>query len=202
VATAVQRFADRYLAASTIAPAWRPWLRRLTAQAGTAVVVATDHYAEATAWIVEELAGAGVPAVAVGTPDAPGSAANGGAPGSAANRGAAAAAVGGPVLVANSADVGHHKQAQPFWDVVAGVVGPVAHVAVVDDFGAAEAGKDAYADHERVARRREATVALLAQVFAADVTPILCAPPDDGAADAVVDRVGSALVAALAGGGR
>jgi hypothetical protein len=184
---AVRRFAARYLAASAIAPAWRPWLRRLASRAGTAVVVATDHYAEATARILEELAVADI--VATALPDGP---AHGGAATSVAiDRGA--------VLVANSADVGHHKQTRPFWERVAEAVGPVARVAVVDDFGAAEAGADAYADSEWIAERRTATVALLATVVARDVTAIPFAPPD-GDPGPAIDRAGAALLAALAGG--
>lgn len=184
VEQAVRRFAARYLAASVIAPAWRPWLRRLASRASIAVVVATDHYAEATRRILDELAVADVPAAAL--------------PGGHGHVDAAATPTldRGAVLVANSADVGHHKRSRPFWERVADAVGPVARVAVVDDFGAAEPGADAYADRERIAERRAATVALLAAVVAPDVTAIRFAPPD-GDPGPAIDRAGAALLAAV-----
>lgn len=177
VARAVRRFADRYLAASTIAPPWHHWLRRLDARSDVRMVVATDHYAEATDRIVSELAAAGVTA----SPIAAGSVGDGGTT---------------ATLVANSADLGHHKQDRPFWRVVAHVVGPVERIAVADDFGAAESGADAYAQDDRVDRRRAATTALLDAVFDAEVTAVPCALAD--AADATaVDRAGRAVLAAL-----
>lgn len=188
---AVRRFAARYLAASAIAPAWRPWLRRLAGRPGTAVVVATDHYAEATARILDELVVAGVTAVALPV----------GAPAPTEDHGDAPTVDPGAVVVANSADLGHHKQTRPFWDRVAGAVGPVARVAVVDDFGAAEPGADAYADRDRIAARRATTVGLLADVFERDVTAIPFAPPDDDP-DQAIDRAGDALVTAVAGADR
>jgi predicted nucleic acid-binding protein len=176
VARAVRRFADRYLAASTIAHPWHRWLRRLDTLGDVRVVVATDHYAEATGRIVDELAAAGVTASPVGAPDG--------------DRGATA------TLVANSADLGHHKQDRPFWEIVARTVGRVERAAVVDDFGAAEPGADAYANDDRVDRRRAATTGLLAAVFDAAVTTVPCAPAD--AADAAtVDRAGRTVLEAL-----
>ena len=53
IARAVRRFADRYLTASAIAHPWHRWLRQLDALTDVRVVVATDHYAEATDRIVE-----------------------------------------------------------------------------------------------------------------------------------------------------
>ncbi|HEX6255934.1 MAG TPA: hypothetical protein VFZ70_09005 [Euzebyales bacterium] len=176
IARAVRRFADRYLTASAIAHPWHRWLRQLDALTDVRVVVATDHYAEATDRIVDELSAAGVTASSIA---------------------ATAHDDGGTTtLVANSADLGHHKQDRHFWEIVARTVGPVCRLAVADDFGAAEPGADAYAQDERVGQRRATTTALLAAVFDADVTTVRCAPTD--AADATtVDRAGRALLAAL-----
>jgi len=161
---AVQRFADRYFAASTIEDAWRPWLHRLADLPHTAVVVATDHYAEATVHIVGELVRLGVDAIALRA-DPP-----------ARHR---------AVLVANSADIGCHKQDPAFWDPVVDAVGAVDRVAVVDDFGANEDEADAYAHDARVRHRRRATTSLLMDVFDADVTTcafVVAAGDDAGAA--------------------
>ncbi|HSK97271.1 MAG TPA: hypothetical protein VK891_11685, partial [Euzebyales bacterium] len=83
----VRTLADRYFAGSTIAAQWWDCLRQLAARDDAVVVVATDHYAEATAHITAELATLGLD----GTPVTHG--------GPARDR----------VLIANSADLGHHK---------------------------------------------------------------------------------------------
>lgn len=186
VRTAVQRFADRYFAASTIEDAWRPWLHRLVDLLRTAVVVATDHYAEATAHIVGQLADLDVNAVAV-RPDTPGSHTEPPAPSSDAPGHERA------VLVANSADIGCHKQSSAFWHPVADIVGTLDRVVVIDDFGANEAEADAYADDTRVQRRRQATTSLLAEVFDAEVTACQFVIAGDDDAGAVGHAAGAAV---------
>lgn len=171
---AVQRFADGYFAASTIMPAWWPWLRRLWELPATAVVVATDHYAEATDRVAEQIVATGLPAAPL-----------------------EAAEARTAILVANSADIGHHKRSRPFWDAVAAVVGRVGCVAAIDDFGANEPGADAYADRELVEQRRRAVTTLLAGVFEAPVVICPFAVPDDGDPTPAVDRAGGRAVAAL-----
>jgi len=109
------------------------------------LVVASDHYAEATAHIVSELERLGLEARPVTEP----------APGS--------------ILVATSADLGSRKQSPEFWKAVQTAIGPVDSVAVVDDFGANEHSDDPYGAEEEVAERREATVRVLGQVFEAPV---------------------------------
>lgn len=190
VRSIVQRFADRYFAASTIDDAWRPWLHRLVDLPRTAVVVATDHYAEATAHIVGQLAHLDVDAVTV-RPDTPGS--NADPPAGPSD----APGLERAVLVANSADIGHHKQSSAFWSPVVDVLGTRDRVAVIDDFGANEAEADAYAHDARVQRRRQATTSLLADVFDAEVTtcPFFIAGEDD--AGAAVGHAADAAVAAL-----
>lgn len=144
-----EAFTARYLAASTIAPEWGGWLRRFAAVPGVAVVIATDHYAEATGQIVDQLRLLGIS----------------GAP--LADAGAAGDA---RVIVANSADLGCHKSDPAFWRAVRGGVGlRIGRVVLVDDFGANEHHADAYADGEQVRRRRAMTVALLRSEFGADV---------------------------------
>lgn len=133
------RFVRSYLLASSIHPAWRPTLRYLYSRMDVVLLIATDHYAEATSHIVEQLSQFGL---WTGT---------------------------GPhqrVLVANSADIGAHKESAPYWMCVQSLLpAPPQQVILVDDFGANEQPLDAYANPAEVARRQEATTALLQRVF-------------------------------------
>jgi hypothetical protein len=139
-------FAARYFACSTIAPQWRRYLRHVIDRDDATVVVATDHYPEATAHISAELTRLSIP----NTPVLEG------------RTGVARAAI------ANSADLGCHKASARYWQVVARALHLTAlsHVVVIDDFGANEAAGAAYADPERVARRRAGASTLLSDVFA------------------------------------
>lgn len=143
-----QDFTRRYLAASTVADEWGPWLRALVDR-GATVVVATDHYADATPHIAAELSRLGVPAAGIRDVTAQPSA---------------------TVRIANSADVGSHKSSRRFWVAVQhALVDDVGRLRIVDDFGANEHADDRYADPPAVDRRRQTTIALLADVFAAEV---------------------------------
>jgi len=55
IAAATSRFVERYLDHSRIDPLWRPLLENLAGNRGAYVVIATDHYAEATEAIVRHL---------------------------------------------------------------------------------------------------------------------------------------------------
>jgi hypothetical protein len=55
IAAAASRFVDRYLDHSRIDPGWRPILENLSVHPGTVLVIATDHYAEATETIIRYL---------------------------------------------------------------------------------------------------------------------------------------------------
>jgi hypothetical protein len=168
----VRAFVDRYLACSTIAPQWQGCLRRLADHADAAPVVATDHYAEATARIVAEMARLGVP----------------GAP--AGSSGVAA----GAVTVANSADLGCHKTSARYWRAVGHALRPseISRVVLVDDFGANEAPGDVYADATRVQQRHADTIAALTSVFAVapHVYPFVL--PDAATSDDVAGLVAGA----------
>jgi hypothetical protein len=152
VLRAVSLFVDRYLEHSRIDEAWRPLLQTLSRRASAGLVIATDHYAEATGAILEFLRVWQIPAVSV----------------------TASSGQNGPVLVANSADLGVHKADRRFWEAVRNRLSP-AHpgkVLLVDDFGANEQESDAYAGLQRVEKRRRQTVALLKDVFGGDVQDI------------------------------
>ncbi len=141
-----EAFVARYLAHSTIDPAWGPLLRELAAWPGVTTVIATDHYAEATAHILEQLAAMGV---------------------------AAAPALEGSarVLVANSADLGALKADQAFWERLRPVLAeePLGRIVLVDDFGANEGLLDSYGDRSQVERRVSATLDVLGGVFGVPV---------------------------------
>lgn len=156
---ATAAFAGRYFAHSVIAPQWDGFLQRLRAMSQVAVVIATDHYAEATAHITAELAARGVDAAPV----------------------AGATHVPAQILIANSADLGHVKATPDFWRPVRQAVGAVERLVLVDDFGVNEQLSDAYADREQVRRRRRATTAALQEVFghAPHLVPFVLPPRCD-----------------------
>ncbi len=63
---AASRFVESYLDHSRIDPRWRPLLARLSENPDVGVIIATDHYAEATGRIIDELGAWGIPAVKIG----------------------------------------------------------------------------------------------------------------------------------------
>jgi FMN phosphatase YigB (HAD superfamily) len=156
----VRAFAGRYLAASTVAPQWRGFLQRLTRRDGVGIVVATDHYAEATGHITAELAALGLDGAAVGQVRDPSR----------------------QIAVANSADLGCHKSSEPYWRAVAAALGVRApsRVVLIDDFGANEAHGDAYAKPARVRQRRSDTCAVLSSAFGV-VPDVFAFEPTSGA---------------------
>jgi len=62
IAEASSRFVDFYLDHSRIDPRWRPMLETLAGNPGACVVIATDHYAEATETIIHNLNSWNIPA--------------------------------------------------------------------------------------------------------------------------------------------
>lgn len=148
---AVSRFVAAYLGQSRIDRRWQALLSALTVHPDVQVLVATDHYAEATECILNNLRDWRLPAVAIRNvptplPSPP------------------------PILVANSADLGAPKAARAFWDEVRRCLsGEVAQVAVVDDFGFNEQTGDSYAAREKVAERMARTASLLEEVFPSPV---------------------------------
>lgn len=144
----VSRFVDGYFRRSTIAGEWAPLLRELARRPTTVTVVATDHYAEATAHICDQLEGLGVAAAPLGSGHN-----------------------GERILVANSADLGCHKSERAFWQKVKDEQGldRPGRVVLVDDFGHNEAGGGVYGQADSVVARKERTVAILEETFAAPV---------------------------------
>ena len=151
---AAHRFVSAYIRNSVIDPRWKPALTTARAHPQTLVVVATDHYAEATAGIARHLEALGITAKAameVQNADLPQA-----------------------FIVANSADMGYHKARLPFWEKLAARLGPLAidRILLVDDFGGNETGQSDYANARAVARRKNETQAVIRQGLAVPVTPL------------------------------
>lgn len=148
---AVGDFVDSYLAASSMEERWRPLLKSLSSRPDACTVIATDHYAEATPAIVKFLADWDIPALPAD--------------------GAFGAHRPPALVVANSADLGVHKDEPSFWQrLKTGLqLCPLRAVLLVDDFGFNEQAGDAYGERARVERRQQQTVRLLREVFSAPV---------------------------------
>lgn len=170
LAAAAVRFVSAYLAASDISVLWQPILRRLSDRSDVQVVVATDHYAEATGAIIGHLAQLELTGVAL----------------------ADAAPPARSLLVANSADMGWHKADDGFWRRVAAAAGKsAAAVMLIDDFGAGETLASGYASPYDVARRRRATEKALrsARGWSVHLHPFVVADSGQGALAVAVEAV-------------
>ena len=144
-------FVDRYLEHSRIDARWRPLLQSLSRKAGLCLVIATDHYAEATGAILDFLRIWEIPATPLAaSPDT---------------------ILPGRMIVANSADLGVHKADRRFWEILRKrlELDRLRHILLIDDFGVNEQKDDLYADLQKVEKRRQQTIALLKAVFPADV---------------------------------
>lgn len=141
VERSARRFVNSYLRASRIDAVWGGVLKYLFAVPFVTVIIATDHYAEATAHIEAQLRRLELD--------------------SGENK---------RVLVVNSADVGAHKEDAAYWEPLRAQLPTLPReIILIDDFGANEHPLDAYASDSAIARRREATVAVLRQVFGGTV---------------------------------
>lgn len=154
---AAGRFTEAYLRCSTIDPLWAPVLHRLVRQA--VVIVATDHYAEATAHIVKQLNALRLAAAPAPEPRS------------------------GCILVANSADLGAGKETPVFWEALHGhkELTAVTAVLLVDDFGCSEQTGDSYGAPEKYAARKNRTVAAIESTWRAPVRvfPFLRRPGEE-----------------------
>jgi hypothetical protein len=146
------RFVDSYLTHSAIDGRWHPVLQQLNEDSSVVTIIATDHYAEVTGYLIRFLGEMDIPAVPL--KDASG------AP--------------SPFIVANSADLGAHKADRAFWETIRSSLGleAIRRVVVVDDFGFNEEAGDSYGERRKVETRKEATIALLGGVFSVPVSPV------------------------------
>jgi hypothetical protein len=150
ITAAASRFVESYLDHSRIDPHWRPLLEKLAGCPGTAVFIATDHYAEATETIIRYLHSWGIPAWKTGKEAEP-----------------RFPALPFPFSVANSADIGFWKADRRFWEVMKSQFSleRVRSALVIDDFGFNEDQGDPYGDRAGIEARRKKTFTVLGEVF-------------------------------------
>jgi hypothetical protein len=162
VASSVSNFVDAYFSNSSIDPHWRPVLEVINYNKSVQVIIATDHYAEATNVIVRNLATWNIKAAAAET------------------------GINSNFLVANSADIGAHKAEQKFWGTIKNNCGiNTNQILLVDDFGANEQSADAYAQANIISERRKKTIDLLENVFSSQVQCFTFAASEAEIADLV-----------------
>lgn len=154
IADSVSCFVENYLNYSRIDSNWQSILKEISSHPGNRVIIATDHYAEATASILKHLKNLQIEALA------------------------AKEAFIKPklkaVIVANSADIGCHKNNREFWEILKSGLKLVSirRSIIIDDFGCNEQEMDAYADRSKVEYRQQSTVKMLKQVFSTEIKPI------------------------------
>ncbi|MEF3272890.1 MAG: hypothetical protein K6356_00580 [Chloroflexus sp.] len=157
------RMVRAYMAASIIDPDWQPLFAALRSDPRVITLVATDHYAEATRQIARQLAVLGWGAQALQRRH-----------GRVVRHRYSGAATLPTALIANSAELGVVKAESLFWQrVQAGLRISPDRIVLVDDFGASENAADGYADPQRIARRRQQTVAALEQTFTVPVDVVM-----------------------------
>ena len=144
---AVARFLDAYMHHSRIDEGWRPLLSAIEDRPDTMGLIATDHYAEATAAILDHLAALGIRAT----------------PATKETRPAGETAF----RVANSADIGCLKAERQFWATLRQTClpSPVKKVVLVDDFGLNEQDGSGYAENRKIENRIIATRHALRAAF-------------------------------------
>ncbi|MCX5826946.1 MAG: hypothetical protein NTV58_02960, partial [Deltaproteobacteria bacterium] len=181
-------FVGQYFSHSRIDPLWRPLLRELYNHPLITTVVATDHYAEATEAIKGQFQDMQMEAVPLP---------------------AGAAESGGCIFIANSADLGYHKDEEEFWVRVREQTGWTSgyHMLLVDDFGANEVAGDHYGQEARVAARQQRTMELLTKVFAGrvEVMPFILSGDEtirDGEAQLLIGQIAVKIMESLREVGR
>ncbi|MCG2739732.1 MAG: hypothetical protein L6300_05785 [Syntrophaceae bacterium] len=152
IAAASSRFVDLYLAHSRMDPFWRPMLEKLAGNPGACVVIATDHYAEATETIIHNLRSWNIPARKAGEEAEPRF----------------------TFFIANSADIGFWKADRRFWEAVKlkFAITAIRSALIIDDFGFNEEQGDSYGKRARVKTRQKETTASLQEIFQASFAVI------------------------------
>ena len=157
------RFVDSYLGHSHVDGRWHTILQGLNREASVVTAIATDHYAEATGYIIGFLKEIGIDAITL--------------------KDASCAAAPPGFVVANSADTGVHKIDPGFWEMLRGVLGldAIQGILIIDDFGFNEEAGDSYADRRKVDIRKRDTIDLLKRVFNVPVyaMPFILAGKDE-----------------------
>ena len=183
LAVAAAAFVDRYFSRSRIDPRWAPILRKINTNPAAKAIIATDHYAEATATIKKFLSDWQIESKSAMDDSLHSQAAF--------------------FVVANSADMGVHKADLRFWQILKTNLrlDTIHHILIIDDFGYNEQGADRYREGRKVEGRMEETVMTLKSIFSVDVQvfPMMIKKDAHGqdslsgnlieAASAVIDRV-------------
>jgi hypothetical protein len=151
IADAVSSFVDRYLDHSHIDCRWKPLLNKLNVNPSIKVLIATDHYGEATDCIIKFLTEFQIHAAA--------------AKHAFLNFNKSA------VIVANSADIGFHKVDPRFWETLKLYLDfeAIQDIIIIDDFGYNEQIGDRYGERQIVEARKQKTVKMLESAFSAKV---------------------------------
>jgi len=151
IADAASSFVDSYLGHSRIDQRWQPVFNEFSRYPSLRVIIATDHYAEATAYIIRYLNEFQIHAVAA--------------------KDAFTSSESAGVVVACSADLGVHKADHRFWEILkTGLnIHDVREILLVDDFGYNEQKRDIYGTQEKVEKRKIDTEKLIRDVFSAAV---------------------------------
>jgi len=172
IAATSSRFVDLYLDHSRIDPRWRPMLENLAGDPGACVVIATDHYAEATETIIRYLHSWDIPARKTGEEAEPRfPAGNGRRPPFEKGETAPDSSVKNrelsPLFIVNSADIGFWKADRRFWETVRLqlAITAIRSVLLIDDFGFNEGQGDSYGERARVEARQEKTLTGLEKAF-------------------------------------
>ncbi len=140
---AASHFVNSYFSYSLVDPRWAPAFEFLNSRKDTDTVIATDHYAEATGHIINELFKIDLKAAPLDQ-----------------------ALRQERFFVATSADLGYHKSTKIFWDILGAFLGPGLYkqILLVDDFGFNEQ-EDFYGGKTKALDRRKKVTATLKEVF-------------------------------------
>jgi hypothetical protein len=154
LAEAVSSFVDSYLEHSGIDPRWRRILEKIQHHREIVTVIATDHYAEATGWIIrhlDRLRIKGSPVKNIPSDERE-----------------------GLFVVANSADIGCHKSDIKFWKILRSDLKPgkLRRILIVDDFGFNEQEEDDYGSLQKVVERKNETIGHLKNIFSTVVDAV------------------------------
>ena len=148
VASQVSAFARKYFQSFEVYPAWKEVFEEMNQHPGCLILIATDHYAEATGWIIRKLQARGLAAASVFTDSIQQTELF-------------------SIWIANSSDVGYPKASREFWLILKQRLSlhSVSLVMVVDDFGFNEQPKDDYSSQEKVRIRQTRQEKILNAVF-------------------------------------